>query len=79
MTFDQQIAMINQQTAEHRHKWVMQDREDYYYYLTYKGDPMIDYIGSKVLEFNRWSQERAEYARAAMTEMGITEEDQFYA
>lgn len=67
---DIELAIINQQIAAKRHRWVESDREEYYT----SNPKRIDWVSGVI----RWSDERAHYARMAMKAMGITEEDQYY-
>lgn len=67
-------AEVNQQVAARRHEWAERLRCDYAFpYNTHSERENIE------REFIHWSRERAEYARAAMKEMGVTDEDQYYA
>lgn len=68
-------AITLQQIAAVRQRWAMEDRGDYMVETVEFGG-----CGSAPRNsFIQWSAERAEYARAAMKEMGVTDKDQYYA
>lgn len=70
------IAGGNQRIAAMRQKWAETDRECY---VSYMGRNVHGMLEECTTTFIAWSNDRAHYAKMAMKEMGITEEDQFYA
>lgn len=73
--FNNEEIIALQQIARNRYAWTEVDRNDYIFWMRNK-------LGTNAHkareEFVKWADERAHYAKCAMSAMGVTEEDQFY-
>ena len=74
-------AITLQQIAAVRQRWVESDRDAYYINVRYAAESNFHACAADecVNSFIMWSDERAEYAARARKEMGITDNDQYYA